>query len=136
MKKLNVVVVENEKYNRKLLEDIMKTDRNVSVCISFSDGCEAWKYLEENGGNVDLVVSDVEDGLRLLTKIREKFPYMAVIIMSGTSRYGREAEERGAEFFLAKPFSLRDLRDRLEHISNLSSLKYRDTLEGRAPAPA
>lgn len=128
MKKLKVVVVEDEKYNRKLLEEILKTDSSVSECISFLDGCEAWKYLEDNESNVDLVISDVEissdiDGLRLLTKIKEKFPCTAVIIISATPRYAKEAKERGADFFLSKPFELADLREELKHVSSFSPLK-------------
>jgi two-component system, cell cycle sensor histidine kinase and response regulator CckA len=80
-----------------------------------SSGVEALDVLEELGGKVDLVVSDVVmpemDGPTLLREMRSRQPGLKFIFVSG---YAEDAFAKnlpdGEKFgFLAKPFSLREL---------------------------
>jgi two-component system cell cycle sensor histidine kinase/response regulator CckA len=78
------------------------------------NGLEAIEKLEEVGGKVDLVVSDVVmpemDGPTMLNELRKTNPDMKIIFVSG---YAEEAFEKnlpaGGYEFLAKPFTLREL---------------------------
>jgi two-component system cell cycle sensor histidine kinase/response regulator CckA len=83
--------------------------------VEAGSGVEALSAIERNGGDVDLVVSDVVmpemDGPTLLRELRQKRPDMKVIFISG---YAEEAFKKnlpeGERFtFLPKPFSLKDL---------------------------
>jgi two-component system cell cycle sensor histidine kinase/response regulator CckA len=83
--------------------------------LEAASGVEALSAIEKNGGEVDLVVSDVVmpemDGPTLLRELRSKRPDMKVIFISG---YAEEAFKKnlpeGERFvFLPKPFSLKDL---------------------------
>jgi two-component system cell cycle sensor histidine kinase/response regulator CckA len=83
--------------------------------VEAGSGVEALSAIERNGGEVDLVVSDVVmpemDGPTLLRELRQKRPDMKVIFISG---YAEEAFKKnlpeGERFtFLPKPFSLKDL---------------------------
>ncbi|MBL8572335.1 MAG: PAS domain-containing protein [Hyphomicrobiaceae bacterium] len=82
-----------------------------------STGAEALEVMEEVGGEVDLVVSDVVmpemDGPTLLGVLRAKRPDLKVIFVSG---YAEEAFAKnlpeGQKFhFLPKPFSLKQLAE-------------------------
>lgn len=80
-----------------------------------SSGIEALEVMEEIGGQIDLVVSDVVmpemDGPTLLREMRKTRPELKFIFVSG---YAEDAFAKnlpdGEKFgFLAKPFSLREL---------------------------
>jgi two-component system cell cycle sensor histidine kinase/response regulator CckA len=78
-------------------------------------GIEALDVMEEAGGKIDLVVSDVVmpelDGPSLLKELRKKRPDLKIIFISG---YAEDAFKKnlpeGEDFqFLPKPFSLKQL---------------------------
>ena len=78
-------------------------------------GMEALEVMEETGGDVDLVVSDVVmpemDGPSLLRELRKTYPDMKFIFVSG---YAEDAFEENLPanekfFFLPKPFTLKQL---------------------------
>lgn len=78
-------------------------------------GTEALEVMEETGGDVDLVVSDVVmpemDGPSLLVELRKTRPDLKIIFVSG---YAEDAFEENLPanekfFFLPKPFTLKQL---------------------------
>jgi two-component system, cell cycle sensor histidine kinase and response regulator CckA len=83
--------------------------------LEAGNGVEALDVFNEQGGKVDLVVSDVVmpemDGPTLLKELRAKSPDLKIIFVSG---YAEEAFEKslpqGQQFsFLPKPFTLKQL---------------------------
>ena len=84
--------------------------------LEAGNGVEAIDVLDQHGGQVDLVVSDVVmpemDGPTLLKELRKKTPELKIIFVSG---YAEEAFEKnlpkdGGQFaFLPKPFTLKQL---------------------------
>ncbi|MBN8965100.1 MAG: response regulator, partial [Rhizobiales bacterium] len=108
-----ILLVEDEEGLRALNARGL-VSRGYSV-LQASNGVEAIEVLEESGGNVDLVVSDVVmpemDGPALLKELRQRNPSLKIIFVSG---YAEEAFEKslpaGEQFsFLAKPFTLKQL---------------------------
>jgi two-component system cell cycle sensor histidine kinase/response regulator CckA len=108
-----VLLVEDEEAVRRGGKRMLET-RGYTVHEAGS-GVEALDILEELGGAVDIVVSDVVmpemDGPTLLTELRKKYPDMKFIFVSG---YAEDAFARNlpadAKFgFLPKPFSLKQL---------------------------
>jgi two-component system cell cycle sensor histidine kinase/response regulator CckA len=85
-------------------------------------GEEALFVLEDIGGQIDLMVSDVVmpemDGPALLVKVREKLPNLKVIFVSG---YAEEsvrqdiADDQSVEF-LAKPYSLDQINSKVKEV--------------------
>ncbi|WP_430511791.1 cell cycle histidine kinase CckA [Pannonibacter phragmitetus] len=78
-------------------------------------GTEALEVMEETGGSIDLVVSDVVmpemDGPSLLRELRKTRPDLKIIFVSG---YAEDAFEENLPegetfFFLPKPFTLKQL---------------------------
>jgi two-component system cell cycle sensor histidine kinase/response regulator CckA len=83
--------------------------------LEAGNGVEAIEVLEEQGGHIDVVVSDVVmpemDGPTLLRELRRRNPDLRIIFVSG---YAEEAFAKnlpeGQQFaFLAKPFTLKQL---------------------------
>jgi two-component system cell cycle sensor histidine kinase/response regulator CckA len=108
-----ILLVEDEEGLRALNARGLAS-RGYSV-LQAGNGIEAIEVLEANGGNVDLVVSDVVmpemDGPALLKELRKRNPALKIIFVSG---YAEEAFEKslpeGEQFsFLAKPFTLKQL---------------------------
>ena len=120
-----VLLVEDEEAVRRGGKRMLET-RGYTVHEAGS-GVEALDILEELGGAVDIVVSDVVmpemDGPTLLTELRKKYPDMKFIFVSG---YAEDAFARNlpadAKFgFLPKPFSLKQL-----------AVAVREMLDGQA----
>jgi len=85
-------------------------------------GVEALEVLDEIDGEVELLISDVVmpemDGPTLLTHMRERYPEIKVIFVSG---YAEENIRKGLEDdvsveFLAKPFSLKQLAQKVKNV--------------------
>jgi len=108
-----VLLVEDEEAVRAFAARALAS-RGYSV-VEAGSGVEALSAIEQNGVEVDLVVSDVVmpemDGPTLLRELRRRRPELKVIFISG---YAEEAFKKnlpeGERFtFLPKPFSLKDL---------------------------
>lgn len=73
-------------------------------------------------GGFDLVISDIRmpgghDGLWLIETLRKSTPELKIISMSGHSDYTEiDIRERGADYFLKKPFNPDDLKSVIEKI--------------------
>jgi two-component system cell cycle sensor histidine kinase/response regulator CckA len=108
-----ILLVEDEDGLRSLNARGLRS-RGYTV-IEAANGLEAVEMLEEEGGTVDLVVSDVVmpemDGPTMLAQMRQKNPDLRIIFVSG---YAEDAFEKslpeGQQFnFLPKPFTLSQL---------------------------
>ncbi|WP_434051212.1 MAG: response regulator [Roseibium sp.] len=87
-------------------------------------GNEALEVMEEAGGEIDLVVSDVVmpemDGPTLLVELRKTQPDLKIIFVSG---YAEDAFEENLPegeqfFFLPKPFTLKQLATTVKDVLN------------------
>ncbi|NVN94972.1 MAG: response regulator transcription factor [Bacteroidetes bacterium] len=113
MEKRNILIIDDEKSIRFVLENTLKDEFNV---MSFSDGIEGLSYLE-NGNIPDLIISDLSmpqvDGFSFLEKIRNSgfFDNIPVIILSGNdeSKDKIKCFEMGADDYVAKPFNPKEI---------------------------
>jgi two-component system cell cycle sensor histidine kinase/response regulator CckA len=108
-----ILLVEDEEAVRAFAARAL-TSRGYKVHEAAS-GVEALEVMQETGGKVDLVVSDVVmpelDGPSLLRELRKTRPELKIIFVSG---YAEDAFKKnlpeGEKFhFLPKPFSLKQL---------------------------
>jgi two-component system cell cycle sensor histidine kinase/response regulator CckA len=122
-----ILLVEDEAMVRAVAERAL-TRKGYEV-LTAANGEEALAVLDSLPEGVDLLISDVVmpmmDGPTLVGHARERFPDLRIIFMSG---YAEEQLRRSIDVagvaFLAKPFSVQDLSD-----------KVRQEL-ARRPAPA
>ncbi len=108
-----ILLVEDEDGLRSLNARGLRS-RGYTV-IEASNGIEALELMEQENGQIDLVVSDVVmpemDGPTMLTQMRKSNPDLRIIFVSG---YAEDAFEKslpaGEQFaFLPKPFTLSQL---------------------------
>ncbi len=90
-------------------------------CTQANDGTEALWLLADQPG-CELVMCDVAmprmNGLTLLTLIHERWPRIAVIMITGVADLGLATEclALGAMDFVLKPFELEELRGRVSRV--------------------
>ncbi|MBF0464563.1 MAG: sigma-54-dependent Fis family transcriptional regulator [Nitrospirae bacterium] len=122
---MNILIAEDEDVSRKhliyALEDEGYSTRGVT------NGLLALEEIEKRQYHV--LITDIKmpgmDGLELFAIIREKYPEISVIIITG---YGNvqaavEAIKGGAEDYITKPFDIDDLLVKLSKIKERHSLK-------------
>ncbi|WP_428027727.1 response regulator [Altererythrobacter sp.] len=120
-----VLLVEDEDMVRAVAERALsRAGYSVTCC---SDGEEGLAEIE-NGGEFDLVVSDVVmpgmDGPAMARGIRKLLPDLPVLFMSG---YAEEQLRKDIDIpnmhFLAKPFSVQQIGDRVAEVMRKASAK-------------
>ena len=84
---------------------------------------------------LDLVVKNAS-GLTLLRHLKDRYPQIKVVVVSGENRASIVAEclNAGADHFIVKPFCIRQFTDYLETL--LPPEKLPLTLDSHAPAQA
>jgi CheY-like chemotaxis protein len=111
MKDLKILVVDDDPGILEVLEGYLE-GQGCAATTSRS-GQEALETLRRNP--VDLVLSDIEmagiNGFELLKEARERYPQIAIVLMTGyEERYSMsEALAAGADGYLSKPFNLSKL---------------------------
>ena len=82
-------------------------------------GTAAIDYLAENPGSVEVVLLDIKmpgiDGIETLRRIKESFPKIEVIVVTGhaSQEFSRLGRELGAFDYLIKPVRLDTILDRI-----------------------
>jgi len=106
MKKLSILIIDDEESIRVSLEGILK---NLYYAKTAENGSIALEMLQNY--HYDLILTDImmDDmtGIELLKKIKEKFPEIPVVLMTGYSSIDTaiEAIRLGASDYLIKPCS-------------------------------
>src|SRR3990167_654848 len=118
----HILIVDDDKNIRKSLGETLKDEGFVVSVVD--SGASSLKFMENE--NVDVVLLDIWmkeiDGIETLKSIKERFPDVPVIMMSGhgTVETAVRATKLGAFDFLEKPLSLEKL---LVQINNLLEMK-------------
>ena len=124
MNKSRVLVVDDEKHIRKLVEDILSGDYSVYQAVS---GESCIRKLSETGA--DIVLLDLQlqgmDGIGTLERIKTLYPRMPVVIMTGhgTIEKAVSSMKLGAYDFLTKPFNAERLRITVKNALEASALE-------------
>jgi len=106
--KINILIVDDSAFMRKLISDFLTEDSRMSVVGTARNGQDALKKIKEL--KPDVVTMDVEmpimDGISALEQIMKENP-VPVIMLSSTTKVGAEntiqAMQIGAIDFIAKP---------------------------------
>jgi two-component system, cell cycle sensor histidine kinase and response regulator CckA len=112
-----LLVVDDEPAVRRILVRYL-TNAGYRV-LDCEDGLEALKKLEDCGGTIDLVLSDLVmpgmSGQELMTRICERWPSIPLLLMSGTPDViaGRP-EPWAAQPVMAKPLDFSEVAARIE----------------------
>ncbi|HEY1152067.1 MAG TPA: response regulator [Pseudoduganella sp.] len=128
----HILIVDDDREIRELLANYL--NRNGMSASSAANGRQMWAALEE--GPVDLIVLDVmmpgEDGLQLCRDLRAgKWRTVPVLMLTALSEETERVIglEMGADDYLGKPFSTRELLARIRAVLR----RTRMLPAGRAP---
>lgn len=117
-----VFLVEDEIVTREGIRDSVDwTAAGFEFCGEASDGEMALPLLEKNGP--DVLITDIKmpfmDGLQLCKIVRERTPWVKIIILSGHDefQYAQEAVRLGITEYLLKPVGVQDLRRVLRKVA-------------------
>jgi DNA-binding NtrC family response regulator len=117
----SILIVDDEPGIRELL-GIMLEAHGYTVAIA-EDGIQAPKVMAARP--IDVVITDLlmpeRDGLEFITEVRNKYPAVKIIAMSGGGHIARDSYLRiaktfGAHFLLEKPFSQSDVLGAVEAV--------------------
>ncbi len=108
-----VLIVDDDQILLRALEKKLAKYKETFSMIMCKDGFDAAKMLE--GQYVSLIVMDLKmprmDGIALLAQVKEKYPDIPVIIISGyrTADLYALAKKKGVVAYISKPFQVDDL---------------------------
>ena len=113
-----ILIVDDNPNMSTLLAEMLEVFDYESVRAS--DGSEALDELDKN--SFSMVITDMRmpnmTGLELLEKVKEKYPKIPVVLISGYSVDGEAVEGGSAkpDGFLAKPFMMSDIEKLLNSL--------------------
>ncbi len=125
--RLRVLLAEDEKFAQTLIKQILK-QIGIDKPLLAEDGAVAQNLLDSLHG-ADLVISDWNmpyiNGMELLRYVRRKWPDTPFLMITGTTTRAlvQEAVNAGVDGFIAKPFSLEQIKSRM-----VAALKKRQGL--------
>ncbi|HVT90851.1 MAG TPA: response regulator [Tepidisphaeraceae bacterium] len=112
-----VLIVDDEPAFVDLVSDIVSSNQNCSL-LTARDLAEAQRIIANN--QVDILLADVHlpdgNGMTLLPNLRKRNPLAAAMVITGDSSVQQaiNAMRAGVVDFLPKPFSVEQLRERLD----------------------
>lgn len=123
-----VLVIDDEEHIVRLIKKFLTKNFGYEVDVAY-DGDEGLELIKER--KYSLVISDIRmpklDGITLLEKKNEFDPFLPVILITGKSNFENllAAMKNGANNYLMKPFSLRELGEAVTKAIDF----YQTTLE-------
>ncbi len=118
MKKINVLVVDDDFINLKLLKTMLMKNEMVGEIFEAKNGIEAIEILKKSA--VDLILLDIlmpiMNGIEVLKIIRseDKLKNIPVVVLSTDETKKMEALENGANDFINKPIREQILNERIK----------------------
>lgn len=123
------MVVDDENIARENLGYILRKEGFETVCAA--SGAEAFQELEKK--DFDLVVTDLRmegiDGMEVVEQTRLKYPNTEVIVVTGfaTVHTAVEAMQKGAFYYLPKPYQIEEVRALVHQAIEKRSLRQEVT---------
>jgi CheY-like chemotaxis protein len=117
------MIVDDQREVSRLLNSALVTMEHKLDIVEMPSGEEAILYATRN--RVDLLVADYQlpgiSGIQLMKKIRDIFPTVKVILITGLAdpNVRKEVARAGADAFFLKPVSIADFMDSVERILGL-----------------
>lgn len=126
MEHLNVAIADDNQKMLDMLEEMINTDEDLHVVGKAKDGEEMCQIIKEKRPDVvllDLIMPKM-DGLTVMEQVNhdrdmKKQPYFIVVTAVGQERITEDAFEKGANYYVMKPFKNELLLDRIKTVRNV-----------------
>jgi two-component system chemotaxis response regulator CheY len=119
--KKRILLVEDAPYMREMIEEMLDNEEYeiVGVAVNGIEAVSKYKELEPKPDIVtmDLVMEGM-NGIQAIKEIKKYDPNAVIVVISalGSSEHRNEAMEAGADEYLWKPFTVKNLSDTLEKL--------------------
>ena len=120
-KKLNILAVDDDMINLKLLKSMLMKNEHVHHVVEARNGVDAIEILKQNS-DIDLILLDiimpVMGGIEMLRIVRadENLSQLPIIVLTTDETKKTEALESGANGFLMKPIRMHDLNEQIQQL--------------------
>src|SRR5450432_3151197 len=120
MKKIQVIIAEDQAMVLGALAALLETEPDIAVCAKAANGREALAAISKH--RPDVLVTDIEmpemTGLTLASEVRERFPQTRVVILTTFARPGylRRALDAGAKGYLLKDRPAAELSEAVRRV--------------------
>jgi two-component system chemotaxis response regulator CheY len=120
LEKLRVLVIDDDSAARGVLCEMLRRMK-ISQFVEAGDGQAALGVVSEPAADFDLVICDWNmprmNGLEFTVLAREQRPALKVLMVTGRADLESivEAKRSGITGYIVKPFSPRELREKIEH---------------------
>ncbi len=118
LRKLNVLIVEDNKRTLKLIQAVLK-DMGVGQAFTAADGREAQTFLDGAGDLINMIICDWNmprmSGMDLLKQVRMVLPDLPFLMVTarGTIDSVVDAKKNGVSGYVVKPFSPAELEQKI-----------------------
>jgi two-component system response regulator HydG len=127
---MNILIVDDEAAVRETCADVARQSGMKVTTVATAE--EALEVLEHDA--IDVVLTDLilpeSSGLELLKRVHEVYPALPVIVLTqyGTIDSAVTATRMGAVDYVTKPFTIAELRSRLERVAHATELQQENEL--------
>ncbi len=126
MSKINVAIADDSERMLRLLDEIISKEEDLHVVGMAKDGEEAYELIKEKKPDVVLLdyIMPKLDGLGVMDKVNadvsiHKHPSFVMISAIGQDRITEAAFEKGASYYIMKPFDNDLVIDRIRSLSRV-----------------
>ena len=142
-KKWRVLIVDDELRIGRLIKKLIHWDEFALECVDVVDNGGTAFEIIQSVRCPDVVITDIRmpvmDGITLLTKVREQFPFTKFIITSGFSdfEYAKKAITLKVSDYLLKPVDSEELKEALSKIKQefqIAGNDYEEVFNARTAA--
>jgi DNA-binding NtrC family response regulator len=118
-----ILIVDDGQVQLNLMQHYLRKFKNEYEVFATTNSNDALKLIEEF--EVDLLITDIlipdKDGMELIGEVRQKYPRVKIIAMSGGGsiagdQYLEIAEKLGSSWSLNKPFSKDELISGIKYV--------------------
>lgn len=122
MKNTRLLVVDDNRSLVEMLKEYFSDHADIKIIHEAYDGSEAIRILDAHHEEIDLVLLDLimpnKDGISVLEHMHDKNIMKKTIILTSynAQEMVRRVSELGANYFMLKPFELKDLEKRINEV--------------------
>ena len=127
MEHLSVAIADDNQKILDMLGEIISTDKELNLVGKAKNGEEMCQIIKDRQPDVvllDLIMPKM-DGLTVMEQVNQeqsvnKRPYFIVVTAIGQEKITEDAFDRGANYYIMKPFNNEMLLDRIKSVSRMS----------------
>ena len=124
MDKIKILVVDDNKNLVDMIEEYFKNNDKITVNLKAYDGVEGLEMIKSKQAEFDIIVLDLimpnKDGIYVLEEMNKLGINKGVIVSTSYNSADiiRKISELGADYYLLKPYDMKDLEKRIKELYN------------------